>query len=668
MTNRVILIESEKQLDMIVTGDYLDSNNRVVALTPEADYAAEKAGLHYSTIEELYSEKELIEKGIHNYQRVGRFCDALDQHIRGRLGDEPLIDAFSTHHFFYHLKILFDALLNRAMMLNSAFTQLKPTEVIYFETYPEPVQDDLFFRKESVASHLAPLVAAKFGCTVTELPAVPSLSRQTMTVPESRNISWKHRCFQAVRRLPFGKWFLSVVRRFKSEGQTFLPTSAPNGPSLLLLDRRRDVGFVARRWKEQCIGPVLTLGDMMAVGAYDERREGTDSVQVQRADVERSLRRLWSDLKRDPDFSGYFEYENTNCFPAAERRIFYFVTEVIPKFFAEAKKIDVCLRQFPVDVVLGTSPVAIPQIACMALARTRDIPTVIHQHGGGLGYNKQVMLEHLDFYFPKYVFCCGSGIVKYCTKPLPSAHRSEHKPRAIHLAIGSSALDDLAQQKESTRRTNDMLSGKRTVVYVTNAIHGATRYHSYHLYPDIWYWRLQREIIQVCVQFPEIDLLYKAFPNERLKNPVEDWVQQENIPNCQIVRDIPFSNMLHVADLFIIDYPSTVLLEALTTNKKVIVFAGRRFIRFDPKATALLTKRVLFSKTKEQFLWDIEATLQEPDWTLPDPVNDEFLKAYGTHLNDGRSAWRAVDALHVLASEHRMPDFALAGYQGQDRR
>ena len=58
---------------------------------------------------------------------------------------------------------------------------------------------------------------------------------------------------------------------------------------------------------------------------------------------------------------------------------------------------------------------------------------------------------------------------------------------------------------------------------------------------------------------------------------------------------------------------------------------------------------MVFSETKEQFLKDIERVLSEDDWTLPEPVNDEFLKAYGTYLNDGRSAERAVQALIDLA-------------------
>ncbi|MFC1986973.1 hypothetical protein ACFLVH_00255 [Chloroflexota bacterium] len=60
---------------------------------------------------------------------------------------------------------------------------------------------------------------------------------------------------------------------------------------------------------------------------------------------------------------------------------------------------------------------------------------------------------------------------------------------------------------------------------------------------------------------------------------------------------------------------------------------------------------MIFSDNREQFFKDIEIVLGEANWTLPEPVNDEFLKAYGTHLNDGRSAERAVRQLADLAGK-----------------
>ena len=103
--------------------------------------------------------------------------------------------------------------------------------------------------------------------------------------------------------------------------------------------------------------------------------------------------------------------------------------------------------------------------------------------------------------------------------------------------------------------------------------------------------------------------------------------------------------ILHVADLFVIDCPTTVLLEALTTNKKIIVAAFKDFSRIDPKAVTLLRKRTVLSETKEEFLRNIELALQKEDWNLPEPVDREFMKAYGTHLDDGRSAERTFSHL-----------------------
>ena len=112
---------------------------------------------------------------------------------------------------------------------------------------------------------------------------------------------------------------------------------------------------------------------------------------------------------------------------------------------------------------------------------------------------------------------------------------------------------------------------------------------------------------------------------------------------------MPFRDFLHDADLFIMDHPSTTLVQALTTNKKIILYADRTFLRFDPHALELVKKRAVFSETREHFFKDMERVLGKDDWALPEPVNDEFLRGYGTYLNDGQSAERAVQTLIDLA-------------------
>jgi len=91
------------------------------------------------------------------------------------------------------------------------------------------------------------------------------------------------------------------------------------------------------------------------------------------------------------------------------------------------------------------------------------------------------------------------------------------------------------------------------------------------------------------------------------------------------------------------------LLEALTTAKLIITFVDSRWVRLDPAAAALLRKRMILSASGERFLRDIAAMLSQADWSLPEPVNDEFLMEYGTYLNDGHSAERAVNLLRELA-------------------
>ena len=107
-----------------------------------------------------------------------------------------------------------------------------------------------------------------------------------------------------------------------------------------------------------------------------------------------------------------------------------------------------------------------------------------------------------------------------------------------------------------------------------------------------------------------------------------------------------------MGDMFIIDSLGTTLLQALVTDKPVVVFADQRFMHLCAGAEALLRKRVILSKTRDEFLENIAAALQKPRWSRVASVNDEFLQSFGTHQNDGRSTDRALKVLCELAERN----------------
>lgn len=117
--------------------------------------------------------------------------------------------------------------------------------------------------------------------------------------------------------------------------------------------------------------------------------------------------------------------------------------------------------------------------------------------------------------------------------------------------------------------------------------------------------------------------------------------------------DCPFSALVAEADLFFLHYNGTPMLEALTTDRPIIVLAEEESTWILPSALALLEKRVVYTRSPEEYFRRIEDALSVPG-TLSPCASDEFLHAHGTHENDGKSARRAAAALAPSSPDRRV--------------
>lgn len=621
----------------------------IVAVTPEADYAAECAGVRYQTIEDLYSEAQLVEKGVQNFDRVARFCEEFDRRFHTALADFPEGESFSAQYFAYDLKILMDALLHRTFTLNSALSVLKPKEIISFEPFEEQILDDLWFRRESVAGHVLPLIASHCGYSVVRLPAVTGDDRHSAMLVRPEGARGQFRAF--VSRLPGGNWAIQAIRTLRASVQNtarrgtqlsgnFTPSPMP---TLIVVNPYAEADIV-KEWIARG-GRVIYTRELL-----DQMSHLLGETDTRQGALKCALARFWDELCQNQKFWDLFEMEGINAFPVARRRLSHFVMDMIPRYLKTTLIIRRLLSNTNKAVLVGICPLSVDTKACFVEARRSGIPTVVLQHGGAIGYCADPNLEWVDLQYADYYFCYGDGVAEHVAQSRFTPHSRGR--RTIPVSIGSSALDRLARHNVRTKDKSASATAPRRVVYVGQAFLGDVRDFSHLQYPEIWYWRLQRELIHLFSQFPQIHFYLKLYPRRSdynfVREPIDDWLKRQNFRNCEIIRDVPFIQTLAQVDLIIIDVPSTTLLQALTTNKKIIVLADRSTIRFDQHAAELLKKRAVLSETKEQFLRETEMTLSDSDWTLPEPVNDEFLRAYGTHLNDGRSAERAADNLFRL--------------------
>lgn len=628
---RLLLFETAPQIKKLLSHYAADDPGNIwVALSPEADYAAECAGLTYRQVEEFYDETKLIALGIENYRTVGDFCDTVDRLLQDYLCDIPEIKYISTHQAFHSWKTLFDAIIDRTFALKAVVEAVSPDEIVSFRDVTIERRDGFTFSSGSAFRSVLPVVAGYYDIKLTQIPAT-LLDWQSLT-------GWRQKAAWLVHRLPGGVYIATRLTWLKRKRPEKIPAEPDKGqPTLVAADAGHDVDLVVERWRAENAGPVIMLGDVF--GSY---KAPTPEKRL----LKKKLNEMWYSEECQQKLAPFFNINEFDCYPVVRPRLHFYFSRFLPRSLEWASFVRQVLENTSRSVVLSN----LEPVAC-EVARQLGIPSVTHQHGGLCGYAEAPIYEHMELYPGDYFFCYGEGIVRFLEKPVASAYRSTEKHRARPVAVGSAALDSIAQVKVGTppNYPPNQTRKSRKVIYAPSSLMGDWRHHTYHSHPDIWYWRLEQEAIKIFGRFPDIKCIAKLYPREFTTNPLDDWFRQNTLPNVKIVRDLPFTDFLNDADLFIIDCPTTTLVQAVPTNKKIILYTDRAFFRLDPRALELLKKRVVFSDSKEQFLEDIERVLGEDDWTLPEPVNDEFLKGYGTHLNDGRSAERAVRVLVDLA-------------------
>jgi len=158
----------------------------------------------------------------------------------------------------------------------------------------------------------------------------------------------------------------------------------------------------------------------------------------------------------------------------------------------------------------------------------------------------------------------------------------------------------------------------------------------------------ERRIIRVFRDLPEIQCVVKLHPGTRYPtSPIVQLIRDEKLENCRCLSGIQLSDVLDLGDLFINDSPTTTLLQMLTTGKRVLVLHNG-VMQYEEGALNLLKRSSIFAATFEEFEAVLRDHLENRRFGPLEGDDGEFLRQYGTHLGDGRSAERIVAALRQI--------------------
>lgn len=647
----LFLVESASQVARIkaeLTGPR-PFDSKVIALDPEAEYALEKAGVAFTIADDYYTEEEITRAGIANYERVDQFCGYVDAWFEKRSEVVKRLGLKPARFNVYPLKILFDAVSVRLIILRRILAEEKPVGVW---AAPEEQEDNpldpFFFFRTSIFSRLLPLVCASLGIPLRTWEVgcdrcsdvAPTAVLDTVNPSRSRNryAAALHACWPLVRDLGRNVC-LSLGRRVGA-----------SRPGLLVMDLYdREVRLVSACLIKRGACRLLYWSRRSRwVASFNPFRLMRPDDQEQRDGFLRSLaqeaEKLWPELVDDQGFRRFLVWEGVDAFSTVASRFRHVFTDLLVKAAELNLQVRAMFEKMNIRVLLMSQVALYWQRTVSAAAKDCGVRVVNMQHGM-VGERLCPIVYYTECEGVDDLLTYGTGMQDFC--------RRHYSHAAVPLPTGSPALDLLegsvgSRNPDRVLRRLGLAQRKKTVVYCPTSSTGNKFYVAYS-YPksDSRYFSIQRRIVETFRDYPSLQFVVKQHVGMPRGFPLGDLIRDLWMENCRVVVEEPsFVDLLAVADLVILDSPTTTFLETLALKKPVLVF--NNWYQWEPESLDLLKHSAVFSDDLDEFIGILRGCLATGHFEEVRRDGSAYLRRFGTHLGDGRSAERTAEVIEAI--------------------
>lgn len=612
----------------------------LIALTPQAACQCYLQGIPYYKLEDFFDLTAFWDGDEPMLALESRWSDRVDAFLWQATPEFRDWEFRPAGSYFFWLKVVIDMLFRASFGLAHLLLASSSGQVYYFasevdiDAVPSHKEKETLLFNTPLHSFILPACAAVYRISVTKLPA----PTEAISTERERAIQVRSSIRRLINSLPPGLQY--TLRRVKKHGINGLRPSS-------------DARHKGRRGEV----PEIILGnsfDLDRILLEDHGVRVTPIEDVVRLNAShlassgllaRQLSDSWAELSEQPFFREPFTWCGVDLFDLARSRLQYWLEVITPKMWQMGNQARQQFERKRPGAILFYSPWSVSHFAATQAARSLDIPVVTHQHGSF--ECEFTTLDMVDMRMSDYRLVYGEGQASYLTE-----RSGRYKGRRAQvLAVGSAYVDALVSahdRRAKTRRELGVTDKEQLVVYIPTS-YQYNWYMARQSYLGVPYFDLLTKVIETIAKFSGFRFVYKPFP-ELPPDPMVKVIA-ERYTNIEVT-DIPPPRLFQASDAIIVDLPSTALLEGLLSNKPMVVFSDPRCIALRPEARELLRKRVSLSETPEDFLQQLEGFLSKGHIEPLRNPNREFLQLYGTHLDDGHSAERAINALREIVQTH----------------
>jgi hypothetical protein len=583
-----------------------ETDDLVVALTPEACYQLDRRGVPYRLTTDFGIAEELAALSPSHWQEQLDWIADLDELVAAHVPETKHWRFGAATLYAFNLKTIVDPVRVRALELAQMLDSCDSV-ILYRRTAVEPPTTFVrVFEGPSVTSRVLPLLAHARGLELeerlTDAPELDYAGGGLTPTPERRPL------IRLGARLKHG------YRRLSGESRK--ATVAERRLTLLFADFGYDLTYLMTRARERGHRCLHVVGDTVI-----ERAGGEAVASLARAGGDAG----WSavaDALTSPDHP-LWNWPNgwipgVRLADVIRPKVLHWLSAVMPSIAARAESFERLYTTQSVDLVLGAD-VALPDVVAAAAVSSASTQSVLIDHGHAAYASELfdlIMLRHMH-----HDFCGTSELARYM-----SARRALYDEPTAELHVGSYRWRASAALTRSSEPPAPVAEGKRIVVYALTSTAGNGHYLNSAWYIDGWYYRLCREIVDVLARHPEIHSVVKPFPGDGLiRNPIDLYVRDLGLDHVVSSR-APLQAWIPWADRIVFDLPSTGLFETAAAGVPYLGLLWRHH-RHRPGAVEQLGDAAVDFTEPDEAARAVEAFVAASTVTAPrlPPEGDEIL-------------------------------------------
>lgn len=602
----------------------------IVADSPGAIYEFDKAGINYFLPEEYYSPEEVFDLTSQLKGKILTFLNAFDAELQSLvpyLKSTNLTPAmFDCHRFV----ILFNSLAVFQFKLNKIIRKEKPNAIAVFnpgaqgQVNEEALLDSFIWHNEENLYYeilkewksAAKVCAFSLCNTETLEKAIQGAEGQRITLNLKKKL---------IRSFPGLASLLMVLAVF--------------GPYYYLRKNKHVIHINGLYGWRNCRDALKTHKIIISRITFDEYFNETGH----------TLGGIYEKIIDSKSLRDLFVFEDIDVFPILESRLRFYIQYIVPNSMASYKWASKYIDAKGIRAVLfSVIPSSISKSMCCA-ARNRKIPVIGWHHGPYHIKDTIFSIDYDDFLVSDYFLTYGKDSERLC--------RTNADLFGCKLITTGSAMLDFLRDNAGSKGNKNMceiLGINKASKDLNIILYAVAPYYFNNQYnatfppfsPNLLY-MTQKRMINGLKDITSCIKIIKLHPSKECNvQEVRDLIADQNDESILII-----SNQKSIIDLLpyvscvIVDQPQTVVIQAIAAG--LPVFALLNHLKLDAFTETLLRQRVVCQYSPEELLSSVKAFIDTGVYGA-DIHDEQYLKEYGTYLNDGNSAERAAGVLAGL--------------------